>query len=98
MQDKGDHACTTDNQRYESAPAVPWILNASPGDRNQETRGGCEEKRHTNPIDFLELAEKRVMLHIELEEERDEDCANAEEWEVDPKDPAPTNILCKAPA
>lgn len=96
VQYEGDHSHTTNSQRNESAPAVPWILNTFPRDRNQKARRGREEKRHTNPVDFLELTEKGAVLYVELEEESDQDGANAEKGKVDPKDPTPADILCEA--
>ena len=96
MQHERDHARTTDSQWNKGAPAVPRILHASPGDRDQKACRGCEEKRHTDPIDFLELAEEGAVLDVKLKEEGDKNGANAEERKVDPKDPTPADILGKA--
>lgn len=93
MKYESDHTGTANSQWNESAPAVPRILNASPGNRDQEAGSGCEEECHTNPVDFLELAEKGAVLYVELEEERDQDGANAEEREVYPENPAEADVL-----
>lgn len=77
-------------------PRAPRVLHTAGGDSEQERgRAGCKDQRAT-PIELGQL-----LLHVAgdgrlVQEQDDKDARAGNDWQVDPEDPPPVDVLRKA--
>lgn len=69
---------------------VPWVLNASPGQTNEEADHATNEDESANPVSLLQLLGQRNLRDsVETDEHDCDDEANATKWIVDVEAPTP---------
>lgn len=55
VEDEAGYSEGADDEGDEGSPAVPGVLDAAPGDGDEEAGGGAEEEEHAEPVDATEL-------------------------------------------
>jgi hypothetical protein len=93
---EADQTKCAKDQRNQSSPMAPWIHDTSPGKRDQESAERCNEENCANPVDSSKLFGKGAGPVVETQEQNDENRAESDEWQVDPEDPYPRNVLGEA--
>jgi hypothetical protein len=75
---------------------VPWMLDASPGQSDEEAGHAADEDHNTNPVGLLELLRQcEISDSVETNEHDRDGEANEAEGEVDNEAPAPGCSLCE---
>jgi hypothetical protein len=91
--DKSDKSYDDGCQRCSR---IPWMLDASPGQSDQETGHAADKDNNTDPVGLLELLRQReIGDSVETNEHDRNDEANEAEWEVDDEAPTPGCTLCE---
>lgn len=96
IHDKGKQRHAADNQRNERSPTVPGILDTSPTNWYEEAGCGGDEDHQADPVNAPKFLHEGADLIVDCEEEDDHEEPNADEWKVDPEDPAPSHVLREA--